>query len=450
MEISLFPKMLRYVFVILLVNTGPSFGLPLEQQTGNGTIMIGNLLSELAKGCKNEFVAGIINNKLDECDLGIPPITESSIRCSMFYDASAVLCNLTTNTSKLATDFAVKTKTNQDLSKFCDEAAHFNLPPTRFLTNISEVLHKDTACTIVCADSYILSEDTSFYCKYYKWMLEIVHSQTAPVINTPMGRQVAVDGQKKINDTAVTNVASALEGLPKKNEDKETSSDTNNKVSTNGVDTNQIPVDTAHPESSVAPSGQKKKLNISETALDNTNSSANGGIHIENVLTDTGIGHGIEAPIKGGLDGDEDDQGMEREENEDQGDSDNGGEGVDDIDNMEQKPVHSDKKSVKDKEAPALDSESSRADNYVNTIDEYTDDDDHFFPFFLTAVIVVVVLYVLYHNKNKVGKMFFGLIVEGRQSGRRRTSRGHAYRRLDTLEQAMSANTAAPPSKIIY
>lgn len=43
-----------------------------------------------------------------------------------------------------------------------------------------------------------------------------------------------------------------------------------------------------------------------------------------------------------------------------------------------------------------------------------------------------------------------GLIVEGRQQGRRRNSRGHAYRRLDTLEQAMSGNTAAPPSKIIY
>lgn len=45
---------------------------------------------------------------------------------------------------------------------------------------------------------------------------------------------------------------------------------------------------------------------------------------------------------------------------------------------------------------------------------------------------------------------FFGLVVEGRQSARRRNSRGHAYRRLDTLEQAMSATTAAPPSKIIY
>lgn len=45
---------------------------------------------------------------------------------------------------------------------------------------------------------------------------------------------------------------------------------------------------------------------------------------------------------------------------------------------------------------------------------------------------------------------FFGLVVEGRQGARRRNSRGHAYRRLDTLEQAMSVNTAAPPSKIIY
>lgn len=41
-------------------------------------------------------------------------------------------------------------------------------------------------------------------------------------------------------------------------------------------------------------------------------------------------------------------------------------------------------------------------------------------------------------------------MVEGRQAGRRRNSRGHAYRRLDTLEQAMSGNATAPPSKIIY
>lgn len=44
-----------------------------------------------------------------------------------------------------------------------------------------------------------------------------------------------------------------------------------------------------------------------------------------------------------------------------------------------------------------------------------------------------------------------GLLVEGRQPGRRRNSRGHSYRRLDTLEQAMSASSAtAPPSKMIY
>ncbi|XP_063827474.1 trans-Golgi network integral membrane protein TGN38-like isoform X1 [Ostrinia nubilalis] len=82
--------------------------------------------------------------------------------------------------------------------------------------------------------------------------------------------------------------------------------------------------------------------------------------------------------------------------------------------------------------------------------DAFPEDDDHFFSFFLTAIIMVVLLYILYHNKSKVSKVIMGLIVEGRQPGRRRNSRGHAYKRLDTLEQAMSANSATPPSKIIY
>ncbi|CAH2040585.1 unnamed protein product, partial [Iphiclides podalirius] len=82
--------------------------------------------------------------------------------------------------------------------------------------------------------------------------------------------------------------------------------------------------------------------------------------------------------------------------------------------------------------------------------EDFPEDDDHFFSFFLTAIIIVVLLYILYHNKGKFTKVILGLIVEGRQPGRRRNSRGHAYRRLDTLEQAMSSNTPAPPSKIIY
>lgn len=324
--------MLLYLFVILLVNTGPSFGLPVEQKPGNGTIRINNLLSELAKGCKNELVTSIINSKLEECNLGIPPSFASSIRCSMFYDASAVLCNFTTNTPKLATDFKAKTNTKQDLSKFCDEAAQLIVPAIRFQKNITEVLHKDTACTIVCADSDIMSGDTSFYCKYYKWMLEIVHSQVTPLINTPKGGQVAIDGQNKLNDTlANTDAASALEDLPKKDEIKETSSDNNNRTSANAVDTNQLHVEGAQPESSLPTSTLKKGSNITETALDNKklengihetqlNKSDDkldkkGTIHLENVLEDTALGRGIESPksLNGGLDGEEEEQGSERE-----------------------------------------------------------------------------------------------------------------------------------------
>lgn len=37
--------------------------------------------------------------------------------------------------------------------------------------------------------------------------------------------------------------------------------------------------------------------------------------------------------------------------------------------------------------------------------DAYPENDDHFFSFFLTAIVLIVLLYVLYHNKNKVGKV---------------------------------------------
>ncbi|XP_059053653.1 trans-Golgi network integral membrane protein TGN38-like isoform X2 [Achroia grisella] len=123
-----------------------------------------------------------------------------------------------------------------------------------------------------------------------------------------------------------------------------------------------------------------------------------------------------------------------------------------DLSDLDVKPVLDESKNIPKRIQSSIQSNSFNADIsqrefYPNTIQEdFTEDDDHFFPFFLTAIILVVLLYVLYHNKNKV----LGLIVEGRQPGRRRNSRGHAYRRLDTLEQAMSGNLAAPPSKIIY
>ncbi|GBP28248.1 Trans-Golgi network integral membrane protein 2 [Eumeta japonica] len=113
--------------------------------------------------------------------------------------------------------------------------------------------------------------------------------------------------------------------------------------------------------------------------------------------------------------------------------------------------INSDRKPDIGKKFQDLPNETDLKDiNNGRTQDSIIDDeDDHFFTLFLIGVIFVILLYVLYHNKNKVSKMVMGLIVEGR-AGRRRNSRGHAYRRLDTLEQAVSASHPTPPTKIIY
>ncbi|KPJ19446.1 Trans-Golgi network integral membrane protein 2 [Papilio machaon] len=144
----------------------------------------------------------------------------------------------------------------------------------------------------------------------------------------------------------------------------------------------------------------------------------------------------------------EDDMDSEEDEKPDLQDNSEISIGQGDKQNVEEKPKDN-SKSI----APIITSFADKSSGeFISKMpqDEFEEDDDHFFSFFLTAVIIVVLLYILYHNKSKFTKVILGLIVEGRQTGRRRNSRGHAYRRLDTLEQAMSTNSPAPPSKIIY
>ncbi|XP_063369022.1 trans-Golgi network integral membrane protein 1-like [Cydia amplana] len=473
--------MLRYSLILLLVNVyGRSLGGPVPKQTSNGKILISNLLNDLSKQCKNEFVLSQIESKNITCDLEMNYHIDD-LQCLMFYDANRLLCNLTAlSTANLATDFKAKINEKQTVSAFCSEALHFTIPSTSYQGMLTMVFQSSDDCKRVCTDDDIRTGDTHFFCKYYKWSLlnlQVPQSFVQGSVPTDSAGSGPPGDLHKNDATAIQGIQQPG-GQVKKTSD---TVDTNTQLVKAG-DTNQHTSEVAKPESSSAilltvsqnpgslnfPSNEDSNRKTTQKPVVNEDTADKAG--------DADPGDSVVEPIDAGNEGGIDNPGeikdpdvsmqqietpkhkivLENEDTDDTGmDMDDDGKDASDdgddtiVGDLEVKQEQEASSHKRIETQVSLSGDGAQREFFQNP-DGFTEDDDHFFPFFLTAVIVVVVLYVLYHNKNKVGKMFFGLIVEGRQPGRRRNSRGHAYRRLDTLEQAMGANTPAPPSKIIY
>ncbi|XP_048001239.1 trans-Golgi network integral membrane protein 2-like [Leguminivora glycinivorella] len=399
----------------------------------------------------------------------------------MFYDANRLLCNNVTapNTANFATDFKAKINEKQNVSAFCSEALHFTVPSTSYLRMLNLVFQHADGCKRVCTDDDISTGDTNFFCKYYKWSLSQLqvpqssiqgsvpvsagsgspgdlHNNNATTTQIVQKSDVQV---KKTSDTVNTNTQLVKVEEPSQHTSEVAKQESSSPTQLSGSQNPDIPslpsnVDnnkksTLKPDVKQDTADKVGDAEPGDTALDPNDAGNEAGIENNaGNIKDPDAMQQLETPNhKIVLDNeDTDDTGMDMDDEGKDASDDGDDPIVGDLD-VKQEPEASSHKRV-ESQVP-LNGDVAQRDFFQNA-DGFTEDDDHFFPFFLTAVIVVVVLYVLYHNKNKVGKMFFGLIVEGRQPGRRRNSRGHAYRRLDTLEQAMSANTPAPPSKIIY
>ncbi|CAH1635703.1 unnamed protein product [Spodoptera littoralis] len=490
--------MFRHFLAFLLINSCyQSLGNPIDPVVSTKQLLSSSLAT-LASKCENTILSNQIASKIKDCNIIVPPYKKKQFQCLIFLDISTQLCSakVVVNEESLA-----KVNEKQDVNAVCALAKEW------VFTNVSEfVNYKESAekyfklpatCGEVCGEEDTMN-DANYYCKYYKWGLEQLKVQVestvannannnavappavseqdvsakadvpAPASN-PINQEVETktwNGQIKQTDPAVSKSTQKIEVAssdievvkpetvasndPSKQSLNSEIADSvpKNEESDPNVDRMEDPV--IAPPENIIPSNNSstKTVVVSEEkpvlANDPSLPDTSKNLPVSDKKPDAVLENPKAKPVP------DTDEYADSDGNDNVGDEEAEDPGLDiksEQDTGNQQTFIRNKILV-----PAHEAENSQKDFFPNSMpDGFSEEDnDHFFPFFMTSVVLMVLLYVLYHNKSKVSKVFFGLILEGRQSSRRRNSRGHAYRRLDTLEQAMSANTAAPPSKIIY
>ncbi|XP_072950071.1 uncharacterized protein [Epargyreus clarus] len=477
-------KMLGYVIALLITNTFYcSVGLPVPKKDGP----LANSLQLLANHCENTFLSTQIKNKLDDCNITLSAqgkSLESELECFIFYDINSQLCAAFGGSKvDLSQKYAATIENFQKIEMTCNVSKNWKFTKLADypMYNMSETVFKNpVTCIKACGVDDISSVDTNFYCKYYQWGSELLQLQ---------GNQETIP----LSGSVVSNsgLVPAVVETSSKTDDKATLPISTNKVDAQNIQSkSEQPVDD---QVKVEPSiPEPIPIHLGKPALPaNTGQMVNENANIKlpdvhkgpsaGLLDESSPKNVVEKPelIVPPLKEDDNSQllnsndinktDLQNQSNlndqniPDEEDFDPQDDALPDTSGSEGNGLESDPKNPNEEKpktpskngasiVSAVDRvEMSHREFFSNTMqDGFAEDDDHFFSFFLTAIILAIVLYVLYHNKSKFRKVFLGLLVEGRQSGRRRNSRGHEYRRLDTLEQAMSTNSAAPPSKIIY
>ncbi|XP_038217852.1 trans-Golgi network integral membrane protein 1-like [Zerene cesonia] len=438
-------------------------GLPVSNTNHTQVISgIENDVLNLANSCENLFLVEMMKNKMENCKLISKNSTKTDYECKMFYDINNQLCTAFGRSEvDLEGNFNAKMSITQNIETICEDAKKWK-PTTVYKQELENLFNKFSLCLQVCNVDGMVSEDSNFFCKYYKWGSEILFRQanaathsSSVVVPTSYDsksevKPVVSETTKNIGSSQKTNIEPQVKEM--KQSEQSTKSATRPspiepvllEVSKDISALQKPEVRENNDDKSVPPSSKSESQKpVEEPALKSPPEKENQEKPvIENPKPD--VPHDLV---------DETDNDMENDFGP--------GEPFSDQENMDEEmnadPKIETQKSKENENINKLPLTSFNVDIgqremvYPNTIqDTFVEEDDHFFPFFLTTVVLVGLLYVLYHNKSKVTKVILGLIVEGRQSNRRRNSRGHAYKRLDTLEQAMSTSSTAPPSKIIY
>lgn len=491
--------MFRHFLAFLLINTCyQSLGNPINP-VNSQTQLLSSSLETLAAKCDNSVLSSQISSKIQDCNIIVPPYKKKQFQCLIFLDINTQLCSakLLANEESLA-----KVNEKQDVNAVCALAKEWVFTNVSEFVNYKEYAEKyfklPASCGEICGEEDTMN-DANYFCKYYKWGLEQLRAQVASTVaNNANNNAVAPPAVSEQDVSAKADVPVPANSNPINQEaDTKTwngqikQTDPTVSKSTQKIEVAGSDIEVAKPETVASNDPSKQTMNSEdaesvpkneesdpnvdrmedpaipppENILPSNNSSTKTVVVSEEKpvlandpsLPDTSKNLAVsdkkpdavlENPKTKAVP-DTDEYG-ESDGNDNVGDEDAGDDGMDiksEQDTPNQQTFIRNKILV-----PAHEVENSQKDFFPNSMpDGFSEEDnDHFFPFFMTSVVLMVLLYVLYHNKSKVSKVFFGLILEGRQSSRRRNSRGHAYRRLDTLEQAMSANTAAPPSKIIY
>ncbi|XP_014367331.2 uncharacterized protein LOC106717895 [Papilio machaon] len=490
--------MFRFTIAILLINTCyRSLGNPIG--THITVYSLDNSLKALENRCENQFLVSQIKEKISECNFTVPPFKIKEMQCLIFYDINTQLCDAIGSSNLIQQNDLLNNLQNViNLDTLCTDITKdwkfTNFTDIPLYKNIAEDVFKNKKrCDKVCEVADITSDDSNNFCKYFKWgsdtlkiiqssihssqmkaasnviapAVPVVTSTDTKVIEPVIGNTTVIsttknnipssnDETKVANaarpETTGTNIVQPEIKEPNPNfVDQKTNSELNAIKVNEGVKKTSEPgkpkVDEEVNNSEKSVVAQKDKVTVElddeKTILEEEQPPKKVDIEKEDQLLNNQM-----KDKEFNVDDVEDDMDSEEDEKPDLQDNSEISIGQGDKQNVEEKPKDN-SKSI----APIITSFADKSSGeFISKMpqDEFEEDDDHFFSFFLTAVIIVVLLYILYHNKSKFTKVILGLIVEGRQTGRRRNSRGHAYRRLDTLEQAMSTNSPAPPSKIIY
>ncbi|XP_041988933.1 trans-Golgi network integral membrane protein 2-like [Aricia agestis] len=444
--------MFRYLTVLLLFTAYSSLGLPVQ----NNAVSVASSLQQLSSQCENSFVSKKLLENLSYCNDSMKLHSKKEIMCLMYYDINRQLC-----ASKLGFDDDTNNKINeiQERKTLCGVAQTWtfgNIPEYPEYAKVANMIFKNQekclgACAVV---DDIVSDDSNYYCKYYNWGMSVLNQPVANMESKMNDIQVEI----KPSNTSIT--TSTVNNSPKVSPE-ETSDNLKPPVNI-PLESSSVPVlnvsqksdsplaiplpDMTSNKNVPKPEQEEPPLKVKEEEKETPKDIIEKpqGAEKENIDN---------SQLKPqSFDMDEDPEDDERDDDGlSEGLGANDPDGDDQSFNSDPK-IELEKPKISEKRIEAITSfngDIGQREIFPNMQETFTEDDDHFFPFFMTAIIVVVLLYILYHNKNKFTKVILGLIVEGRQ-GRRRNSRGHAYRRLDTLEQAMSSSSAAPPSKIIY
>ncbi|CAK1544084.1 unnamed protein product [Leptosia nina] len=462
--------MLRYSVVLVSLNfLLLVLGLPVQDNTSLIQGTLSNELMSLSNSCENVFLAESVRSKLQYCNISVPKYKQTDLECIMFYEINYQLCAaLGRSTIDLQQSFTKYMNGTQDVMTLCNDAKSWKSATPKYKTVLDKIFSTRAACVKVCTVDDLLSEDANFFCKYFKWGSGILSQFVNPV-----NKVQNTNAEKPIATSDISTATSNVVPSQNSNADLQHKDQpaTSAKVETAKVDNLQETTRKTLPKVSLSTQETDviKPVNIGEKVQPNTLTSKSEPIvpveeqptlkedvkeskqndlkpPVENTKQKLDPELDDDPDTEFGNDLDPDDEPLSDQDNL------NDANGLLDADPKIDKEPLKENSNINKLPLTSFNVDTPQREIiYPNSIqDTFADDDDHFFPFFLTTIVFVVLLYILYHNKSKVTKLILGIIVEGRQTNRRRNSRGHAYRRLDTLEQAMSTNSTAPPSKIIY
>lgn len=203
--------MFRYVIVLLLINAySRSLGVPLPKNASH--ISLSESLNALASRCENSVLSSLIKSKIVDCNVFVPPYTQKQFECLIFIDINNQLCDAVIS-SKLLVSEELTAKINEsvEVEKFCSIASKWNVTNITefplYKNTIETVFHNAQACSRVCGVEDVLSQDTNFYCKYYKWGSDMLNQQQQASTTATQTSNISAASGKNVALGAVSSSA---------------------------------------------------------------------------------------------------------------------------------------------------------------------------------------------------------------------------------------------------